>query len=205
MLRIGLTGGIGSGKTTVSNRFSALGVPVIDTDIIARELVDHDPEILQSIVRTFGNQVLQADGSLNRQKLAEIVFSDQDNRRRLEAILHPQIRRVALQRADELETSGSPYTIIVVPLLFETDFHQLVDRSVVVTADVERRCQRVSDRDHRPMDEIRAIMSQQLDDESRRQRADDIIENDSDLDSLEDRVQELHRHYLTMARNQDQD
>ena len=198
MLRIGLTGGIGSGKTTVSNRFAALGVPVIDTDIIAHELVDHDPEIFRTIVRTFGNRILQTDGALNRQKLAEIVFSDRNNMKQLEAILHPQIRRVALQRADDLEQDGIPYAILVVPLLFETGFDELVDRSLVVTADEELRCQRVSERDHRPPDEIRAIMSNQLDDISRRRKADDIIENDTHIDQLDQRVHELHKLYNSL-------
>ena len=197
MIRIGLTGGIGSGKTTVANKFAELGVPVIDTDVIARELVDHNPEILHAIANTFGDRVLLPDGSLDRATLADIVFSDDHSMKRLEAILHPEIRRISMQRAADLEHSNTPYVIFVVPLLFETDFHQLVDRKLVVTADKQQRCQRVSERDGRPAQEIEAIMSRQLDDSSRLEKADDIIENNDDIQRLDEQVQALHRYYLS--------
>ena len=198
MIRIGLTGGIGSGKTTVANKFAELGVPVIDTDVIARELVDHNTKILQAIADTFGDRVIQPDGSLDRTRLAEIVFANDDSMKRLEAILHPEIRRITMQRAADLENSKTPYVIFVVPLLFETDFHQLVDRKLVVTADRQLRCQRVSKRDGRPTQEIDAIMSRQLDESSRLERADDIIENNDDINRLDEQVQALHSYYLSL-------
>jgi len=198
MIRIGLTGGIGSGKTTVANKFAELGVPVIDTDVIARELVDHNSEIQHAIADTFGDRVILPDGSLDRARLADIVFSDDHSMKRLEAILHPEIRRISMQRAADLENSNTPYVIFVVPLLFETDFHQLVDRKLVVTADKQLRCRRVSERDGRPTQEIEAIMSRQLDDTSRLQKADDIIENSDDIERLDEQVQALHRYYLSL-------
>jgi len=198
MIRIGLTGGIGSGKTTVANKFAELGIPVIDTDVIARELVDHNSKILQAIADTFGDRVILPDGSLDRARLADIVFSDDHSMKRLEAILHPEIRRISMQRAADLENSNTPYVIFVVPLLFETDFHRLVDRKLVVTADKQLRCRRVSERDGRPRQEIEAIMSRQLDDTSRLRKADDIIENSDDIERLDEQVQALHRYYLSL-------
>jgi len=198
MIRIGLTGGIGSGKTTVANKFAELGIPVIDTDVIARELVDHNSKILHAIADTFGDRVILPDGSLDRARLAEIVFADDDSMKRLEAILHPEIRRISMQRAADLENSNTPYVIFVVPLLFETDFHRLVDRKLVVTADKQLRCRRVSERDGRPRQEIEAIMSRQLDDTSRLRKADDIIENSDDIERLDEQVQALHRYYLSL-------
>lgn len=197
MIRIGLTGGIGSGKTTVSDLFAELGVPVIDTDIIARHLVDNDPEILAAIRDTFGDEVIAADGRLDRQQLAAIVFRDADKKHQLESILHPAIRRIVLQQADS-HAGSAHYVILVVPLLFETDFQQLVDRKLVVTADEAVRGERVQQRDGRHPDEIRAIMAQQLDDTTRSHKADDIIDNNGDIRQLTDRVRALHAQYSSL-------
>lgn len=199
MIRIGLTGGIGSGKSAVAGCFSSMQVPVIDTDIIARELVDHSPEILKQIASTFGNGVIQPDGTLNRAMLADMVFTDDSGMKKLESILHPQIRRLVSERTAQLEALGTPYVVIVVPLLLETDFYKLVDRILVVSAPESVRLERVQKRDNRSYDEVSAIMSRQLDEHSRRARADDIIDNDAGMDHIEAQVASLHHKYLSQS------
>ena len=129
MLVIGLTGGIGSGKTTVSDLFSALGVPVIDTDLIARELVQAGQPALKDIITAFGQEILNLDGSLNRARLGDITFNNQIARKQLETILHPRIRDKVNQQLSELQ---SPYVIVVIPLLIETGGESYIDRILVI-------------------------------------------------------------------------
>ena len=176
MLVIGLTGGIGSGKTAVSSLFNKLGVPVIDTDIIARELVNNDPVVLKEITVNFGRNVLDDDGTLNRKRLAQIVFHNAQDKKRLENILHPRIRNETADRIKSYKSENRPpdYVIVVIPLLLETGFKDLVDRILVVVSDEKTRIKRIEHRDNRNTDEIRAIINSQVSDETRLNEADDI-------------------------------
>lgn len=197
MLKIGLTGGIGSGKTAVSNIFEKSNVPVIDTDIIAHELVDNNTEVLQEISHAFGQDMLTLDGKLNRKKLAQLVFKVKKNKQRLEEILHPKIKQQVLIQLQNLSTNQNPphYCIIVVPLLIETDYQEFIDRILVVTADESTRVERVRQRDKRSVDEIRSIIANQVDDNFRLQAADDIIENNSTIKNLGAQINILDEKY----------
>lgn len=200
MLVVGLTGGIGSGKTTVSDLFKNLGVPVIDTDIIARELVQ-DSSVLNEIAGTFGKTVLNQDGTLNRKELAQLVFRRKHEKQQLEDILHPRIRievrnKIQFYRS---ETRPPEYVIVVIPLLFETGFSNLVDRILVVLADKDTRTQRIKQRDDRNMDEIHSIIDSQVTDEKRISDADDIIKNNNTIDELEARIMQMHELYISLS------
>jgi len=197
MLIIGLTGGIGSGKTTVSNLFESLGVPIIDTDVIARELVDNNLSVLAEITDAFGKIILDDNGLLDRNKLAKIVFSQEQKKQQLEKILHPKIR-LEVEKAIKIyrEKLNRPqYIIIVIPLLFETNFHQLIDKILVVIANEENKIKRIIQRDDRPPEEILSIIKSQVNDSKRISNADDIIENNSDIKELEAKIQELHHKF----------
>lgn len=201
LLVVGLTGGIGSGKTTVSDLFRGLGVTIIDTDIIARELVDNDSSVLKEIANTFGKEVLTPNGTLDRKKLAQKIFSEPNEKQKLESILHPGIRTEVNNRIQSLKTADNHagYVIVVVPLLFETDFADLVDRILVVIANEQTRTERVRNRDNRNLDEIRSIIKSQVNDEVRLRRADDIIQNNSDFKDLKTRVIEIHEKYIALS------
>lgn len=198
VLRIGLTGGIASGKSTVAGFFGELGADVIDTDEIARTLVRPGSAALTRIVERFGADVLTADGALDRRRLRAIVFGDPESRRQLEAILHPPIRAEALARA---EASTAPYAVIVVPLLFETGFDRLVDRRLVVDCPESQQIDRLVARDGVGEVEARAMLAAQLTRSERKQRADDCIDNSGSLASTRSRVRELHERYLQLATN----
>lgn len=194
-LKVGLTGGIGSGKTTVSNRFQELGIPVIDTDIIAHELVKPGSTILQHIVDDFGQDVLQKDHNLDRGKLRTLVFNDPTAKQRLEAILHPAIKQ---QVIEQLESIDCPYCIIVVPLLIETDFVNIVDRILIIEAPEHKRIEWLKSRGLQET-EIKNIMSSQASSAERLEKADDIIYNDGSLTELAQQVDTLHQHYNRIA------
>jgi len=201
MLRVGLTGGIGSGKTAVSNLFASHGVPIIDTDVIAHDLVDNNHHILVEISDTFGTDILTPDGDVDRKKLAQIVFNSKKNKQLLERILHPKIETEVKHQLQVLDSRQNPpeYAIVVVPLLIEAGYQGLIDRILVVIADEQVRIQRVQRRDHRSKKEIRAIISQQVDDNKRNSEADDIIENNCDIKILEDQVKNLHNKYMRLS------
>lgn len=201
MLIVGLTGGIGSGKTIVSNLFENLGVPVIDTDVIARELVNNNPSVLNAIVSVFGQQILNQDGTLNRKKLAQIVFHQEKEKQQLENILHPRIRVEVNNQIQSLLSQTVPprYIIVVIPLLLETGFNDLIDRILVVISDEKIRIERIKQRDNRNIDEIRAIINSQVTDEIRISKADDIIRNNLDLKALESDIQQLHKKYTYLS------
>ncbi|MDX1656677.1 MAG: dephospho-CoA kinase [Candidatus Competibacteraceae bacterium] len=196
MLVVGLTGGIASGKTAVSDAFTRLGVPVIDTDILAREVVEPGQPALGEIVRRFGPGVLTPEGRLDRTRLRRLVFADQDQRRELEDILHPRIRRLADQRLGELD---SPYALVVVPLLVETGWDKKVDRVLVVDVPQQLQLARVMARDGVDKDQAHRTLAAQTDRTSRLALANDVIVNDADLATLQRRVAQLHRHYLHLA------
>jgi dephospho-CoA kinase len=196
VLRVGLTGGIASGKTTVAELFAARGVPVIDTDEISRKVVAPGEPALKRIVLEFGSEILAHDGSLDRRRLRELVFSDPVQRQRLEAILHPiireQLRRLSLQ-------AGGPYQVHVIPLLIEGGLEDEVDRVLVVDAPLERQIERLLERDAESEKQARAMISAQAGRKSRLAHADDLITNEGTLADLEAQVERLHRRYLRLA------
>ena len=195
-LTVGLTGGIGSGKSAVSGLFSALGVNIIDADIIARHCVEPGTPALQSIHQRYGEAILTIKGELNRQKLREIIFHDPAQKAWLEALLHPQIRRLIMQAID---TSQGCYSMLVSPLLLETDQHELVDRILVIDCEERLQLQRATARDQSSEAAIEAIMATQLPRGDRLARADDIIYNNGSLEALAPQVEKLHQIYLTLA------
>lgn len=193
MLRVGLTGGIGSGKSVVAGMFRALGAHVIDADEIAHRLVAPGSELLKRIIEKFGEQFLKPDGSLDRQKLAEYVFQDPARKSMLEAIIHPAVRDSINRQLED--TQPQPYILIVIPLLIETGYTALTDRILVVDCSEELQIQRVLARDHRSEHQIRQIMQQQANRVERLRHADDILENNTDLPTLQSRVESLHKLY----------
>lgn len=199
MLKIGLTGGIGSGKSTVADYFAELGVPVIDADKIARELVEPGQPALAAIVKIFGRGMLDSNGRLDRARLRALVFDDIDRRKQLEAILHPLIRAGMRARAAALDASGVPYCILCIPLLLETGQTDLADRILVVDVPETLQYQRVRARDGLPDAQIAAIIAAQAGREQRLAAADDVIVNEGDLADVRRRVMEMHRRYLALA------
>jgi len=192
MLRIGLTGGIGSGKTTVANHFASLGIHIIDADEIVHQLSTPGHQAFDAIIQHFGNEILNADGTLNRQKLSQRVFNNDAERKLLEGILHPAVKAAMQQQIKE---SNSPYCILVIPLLVETGYKDLVDRVLVVTADTDKRIEWVKQRNSLSKAQIESIMAAQASDAERNNIADDVIKNTGSLDSLYKQVEDLDQVY----------
>ena len=197
MLRIGLTGGIGSGKSTVSALFAARGVPVVDADAIAHRLTLPNTSATQQIVRLFGPDIVSDDGGVNRQHLAKRVFANPAERAQLEKILHPLIR-AEMQR--EQEGLLAPYCLLVIPLLIEAGQRDLVDRVLIVDVEEHVQISRAQARDGRSESAIRAILKVQTTRDQRRMTADDIITNNTDLAALKPQIESLHQKYLAMAK-----
>lgn len=195
---VALTGGVGSGKSQVSAAFAKLGVDVVDTDLIARELTSPGGEAMPLIRETFGADVLAADGSLDRRRMREIVFGQPEARARLEAILHPMIR---LRAGQQVATSSTPYVLLVVPLLVESGdaYREVVDRVLVVDCDPGQQVERLMRRDGIAESMARSILAAQVGRERRLALADDVIDNRGDLAELDVAVRELHRAYLSLA------
>jgi dephospho-CoA kinase len=198
VLRIGLTGGIASGKSTIAAMFAERGAEVIDTDDIAHELVAPGGAAIDAIAESFGDTVIARDGGLDRQKMRQRVFGNADERCKLEAILHPLIRAIALKRAD---AANAPYVIFVVPLLFETGFSRLVDRSLAVDCPESLQIDRVVARDRVSEDEARAVIASQMNRADRRAAAHDWIDSSGSLAATRDRVLELHEQFLALSEN----
>ncbi len=198
MLRIGLTGGIGSGKSTVAELFAQRGVPIIDADDIARRLASPGQPAHQPIIDQFGNGILGDDQTIDRQKLRARVFANTAERKQLEAILHPLVRRTIQEEARRLEAA---YCIISVPLLIEANLIDMVDRVLVVDADEKQQIQRVMARNGMSETEVRQILASQLARTERLRHADDHIVNDADLRHLESAVELLHHTYMALAAN----
>lgn len=196
MYRVGLTGGIGSGKSTVANIFSELGICVIDTDLIAHQIMSSDGPAYQPVIEQFGSEILNKDHSINRKKLASIVFNSAQEKQKLESILHPLIWLIVEQQVQQCHT---PYCIVVVPLLFEGQNESRFDSVLVIDSPEEMQIQRVLERDKRSIDEIHRIMDNQLSRDERLKKADKIITNDSDPDKLTLDIKALHKEYLLLA------
>ncbi len=196
-LKIGLTGGLGSGKSTVAARFASHGIEIVDTDAIARELAAPGGAAIPALRVAFGEAVIAADGGLDRARMRALVFADRASRARLEGILHPLIEAESLRRA---ASARSPYVIVDVPLLVETGrWFGRCDRICVVDCPLEMQIVRVAGRDGHSRNEIEAILAAQVSREARLAVADDVIDNSGTLDALQTRVDALHARYLALA------
>jgi dephospho-CoA kinase len=194
--RVGLTGGIASGKTTVTNLFAALGATIVDTDLLAREVVEPGTALLVEITSHFGPAILATNGSLDRRQLRERVFADSAERRWLEDRLHPAIRALTDQRCAE---ATGPYCVVAIPLLVETGGARRFDRVLVVDCDPELQVSRLMARDGIDREAALRMLAAQVSREERLAAADDVVHNDGDLSSLRDQVEELHRRYLAAS------
>ena len=191
-LRIGLTGGIASGKSTIADMFAELGVPVIDTDVIAREIVKPGAAALGKIHARFGDEFIDAAGNLDRAAMRKLVFANDSARLDLEAILHPRIGAETRRQAD---AAGGPYQIIVVPLLADSPLLQFVDRVLVVDCDEDTQIERLLARDAETIDQARSILAAQASREQRLELADDVVDNGRDIDSARGQVATLDTAY----------
>lgn len=200
-LTIGLTGGIASGKSAVGDEFARLGVPVIDADQIARDVVRPGQPALAEIRDTFGQNVIQADGTLDRQRLRQIVFADEAARKKLDAIVHPRVGE-ELQRAREQATGD--YVVLMVPLLIEAGMEALVDRVLVVDVPEEVQIERLRARDTVDEEQARRMIEAQASREQRLARADDVLRNTVPRNRLPDLVAKLHKAYLSLQRGETQ-
>jgi dephospho-CoA kinase len=196
MLKIGLTGGIASGKTRISNLFSQLKTPIIDTDIISREILEPSQPGYLAILNHFGNSIILDDEKIDRRKLRQIVFNDRTEKQWLESVLHP----IIFKRAQQLigRHNKANFVIVVIPLLFETNFNQLVDRVLVVDCDVNTQIERLLLRDKIDAALAQKMIDQQWSNQNRINHADDIICNNNG-DDLDDQVMALHQKYLTLS------
>ncbi|MCP5326350.1 MAG: dephospho-CoA kinase [Oceanospirillaceae bacterium] len=197
---VGLTGGIGSGKTAVTRCFETLGVLVIDADIVAREVVAARTPALQAIAARHGQTILLDDGNLNRAKLREIVFKDPGERRWLEQLTHPLIREGIIHG---LQNAKAPYSILVSPLLIESGQAQLCQRILVVDVSRDTQIERTMQRDHNNRQQVEAIINAQISREQRLAHADDVINNEADLALLADTITKLHQTYLILSKQHD--
>ena len=196
-LVIGLTGGIGSGKTSAAKFFAALGAYVIDTDEIAHELTQPNGAAISAIRQVFGENFITTEGALDREKMRSLVFSDSAFRQKLEAILHPLILMEAVHR---VTLTSSPYVIMIVPLLLETDdYREMVQRILVADCDEQKQIARTMARSKLDAQEVHAIMATQITRQKRLQQADDVIINDSTLAHLQRQVEALHQKYLALS------
>ncbi|MBE8168435.1 MAG: dephospho-CoA kinase [Shewanella sp.] len=193
---VGLTGGIGSGKTTVANLFAAQGIDLIDADIVAREVVEPNSEGLAVIVEHFGQHMLLSNGQLDRSALRECIFSQPKQRLFLNECLHPLIRKRMLEL---IKYSTSAYAVLVVPLLFENGLDSLVDRTLVVDISPELQIERTLRRDNVDAGQIENIIRSQMPRQQRLTRADDIINNQGMIEEVEQAVMVLHKQYLTLS------
>lgn len=193
---IGLTGGIGSGKSAVSRCFEMLGITVVDADIVAREVVEPGTPALSQIAAHFGSEIISSEGSLDRAALRQLIFKDELERKWLEALLHPLIREEIIR---QLSHRASPYSILSSPLLLETDQHTMVERILLVDVPVDIQISRTVERDKNSKEQVEAIIKAQSPREFKQQKADDIILNTGTIESLQAKVSELHQRYLELT------
>jgi dephospho-CoA kinase len=199
MFIVGLTGGIGSGKTAASDIFKSLGINIVDADIVAREVVELGKPALEEIVKRFGGKILQADKTLDRAKLRARIFQHPEDKLWLEQLLHPIIREDSKY---QLSNSAAAYSILVSPLLFETDQSKLVNRTLLIDVPVEVQLARVTKRDSNSLEQIQKIIDSQLPRNVKLSMADDIICNDTSLLELESKIKDKHAFYLEQAHEQ---
>ncbi len=195
VLRIGLTGGIGSGKSTACEIFSELKVPVIDADVIAVKAVKPGMPALQSIIDEFGVKIITKDGYLNRKKLRDRIFKNESDRRKLESILHPVIYK-EIER--QTKSINSAYCIISIPLLLETGTSDIIDRILVIDIPKELQLSRASARDNASLKNIETIIHSQISRDDRLAAADDIINNEGDIENLRKQIYDLHEFYKSI-------
>lgn len=193
---VGLTGGIGSGKTAVSDCFASLGIKVVDADVCARTVVDPGQPALTKIAEHFGATILNTDGTLDRAGLRRIVFADENERKWLETLLHPLIFE---EMWAQLQSAESPYAMLVSPLLIEAGQKVICQRVLVVDAPEDVQIARTVSRDNNSIEQVKAIMASQADRKTRLAAADDVLVNDGDLASLTESVKKLHQQYLSLA------
>ncbi|WP_444679341.1 dephospho-CoA kinase [Halomonas sp. E19] len=196
---VGVTGGIASGKSTVARAFAAHGIPWVDADDVAREVVEPGEPALNDIAERFGPPVLLADGSLNRRALREIVFADEAERRWLEGVTHPRIRQRILAHLARLQAEGAPYVLLVSPLLFESGQSELADRCLVIDVPESLQIERTAARDDVDEAQARAIVAAQMPRSERLARADDVLDNSGGEAALAAQIAELDRRYRQMA------
>jgi len=195
MYIVGLTGGIGSGKSEAAKLFAELGAPVVDVDVISHELTTKGQATLKKIAQVFGRDILSSDGSLNRAALRQKVFADSEARKKLEAILHPAIYNKATERLQE--NASAPYQILAIPLLFESDrYLKIINRSLVIDSDTKLQIARASKRDGLLEADIQKIIDVQMPREKRNALADDIILNDGSIEELKEKVKQVHEKYI---------
>ena len=192
--KIGLTGGIASGKTTVSDCFKKLGTQVIDADVISHEVTEPSGSAFEEILSEFGSEILDEKGLINRKKMRAIIFNDPSQKKILEEIIHPKVRDEMFQRINK---SDDHYLIVSVPLLVETGMHQIMDRNLLVDCSEDTQIERLMHRDKITLNEARAILKNQASRSDRKKIADDLIvnENNVTLIELENEVLELHKYY----------
>jgi len=198
-LTIGVTGGIGAGKSAVANAFAALGIPWVDADHVAREIVEPGEPALAEIAEHFGPEVLDAEGRLDRRALRAIVFDAPDERAWLESVTHPRIRERLLTHLERLRAGGAPYHLLVSPLLFESGQARLADRCLVVDVPETVQVARTTARDDVDEAQARAVIAAQMPRDERLARADDVIDNQGDHEALARRVAELDARYRALA------
>ncbi|WP_318418654.1 dephospho-CoA kinase [Photobacterium leiognathi] len=199
-LVIGLTGGIGSGKTTVANLFAdTYGIDIIDADIVAREVVEPNTFGLNAIIEKCGKEILLEDGTLNRAKLRDAIFSQPELKTWLNNLLHPLIREKMQQ---DINQSQSPYCLLVVPLMVENNLQTMTHRLLVVDVDEQVQIQRTQQRDSVSIEQIKNILASQASREQRLDAADDVITNNGDNKALVSQVEQLHLQYLKMSQDQ---
>ena len=198
MLVLGLTGGIGSGKTAASDYFKSLGITIVDADEVSRQVVEPGTPALDQIAAHFGAEVLNGDQSLDRRALREIVFNQPKEKKWLEQLLHPLI---GMETFRQLQTSQSPYTIFVSPLLIEIGQDKMTQRILVIDAPESEQVSRTVNRDDTDAESVKSIMSSQASRTRRLEKADDVLLNDGSLQDLREKVEVLHQTYLQLAQN----
>jgi len=196
MLKIGLTGGIGSGKSAASALFEDQGIYVVDADIVAREVVTRGTPALEKIAAHFGSAILTSNKELNRSKLRELIFTQKNEKIWLEELLHPIIRD---EISRQLSRANTPYSLLVSPLLLETDQHEMVDRILLVDVPLPLQIERASSRDGVDTEQIKKIIASQMSRQCKIEKADDIICNDASLSDLKKQIEQQHLHYLELT------
>ena len=195
--KVGLTGGIGSGKSTVAQAFAELGVPTLSADAIGHELSRKNRPGYLKIIEDFGTSILKPDGELDRKALGDFIFSDRDRKAQLESILHPMIMQTVHQQADALDT---PYCILEIPLLINTAERERVNRILVVHCAQKERIVRIQKRSGWPLEKIDQVMRNQVSDQALLAAADDVLDNDGDIAAIGEQVADLHSRYLLLAK-----